>query len=317
MLRGGHPAERGGPALCEVHGGVDQGLPGEQNKGIFVELTEKASCRAAGEEYQLTHPTASINGLLRGSIWVAIADQSYITCRGGRRDGEEEGKPGKRLRTILEYKEEVSEQFLGLGCLLPILPRTIFKFCLLTYTHSALFFRPRVSLQNPAANPTKSWLAKAKYAVEGVVYEYDEGAGEDPDEYSKIKQVPQDRVVATIDGVWRGDIHYKLKGEKVRFFCFSLDQTMQTVARELTERASLIPPDEQESRLLLRLDDLQVTPKTVRPLEAHDAMESRKIWQPVTEAIVNKEYSAATKHKQEIEQAQRDIAAERKKTGER
>lgn len=44
--------------------------------------------------------------------------------------------------------------------------------------------------------------------------------------------------------------------------------------------------------------------------------ESRKLWKPVTEAIVGGNYNAATRHKQVIEQAQRDVAAERAKNNE-
>lgn len=54
----------------------------------------------------------------------------------------------------------------------------------------------------------------------------------------------------------------------------------------------------------------------MRPLDVQEDMESRKIWLPVTEAIVNKEFSQATKHKQDIEQIQRTAAAERKRKGE-
>jgi len=43
--------------------------------------------------------------------------------------------------------------------------------------------------------------------------------------------------------------------------------------------------------------------------------ESRKLWQSVTAAILSKKYTAATKNKQIIEQAQRDLAAERVKSG--
>lgn len=44
-------------------------------------------------------------------------------------------------------------------------------------------------------------------------------------------------------------------------------------------------------------------------------MESRKIWQTVTSAIHQRDFSAATRHKQRIEQVQRDAAAERKRQG--
>lgn len=154
-------------------------FPGDRNKGIFVKLTEDSPLGSSvvGEEYQITHPTASINGLLRGSLWVAICDTLYITCRGGSRPGENEagGKSKRRLRSIIEYKDE-------------------------------------------------SWLLKAKYALEGVIYEYDydastsrgDGSDSDPaEEYKTIKEVPQDRVVATFEGTWRGKITWKRKGEKV------------------------------------------------------------------------------------------------------
>jgi hypothetical protein len=46
-------------------------------------------------------------------------------------------------------------------------------------------------------------------------------------------------------------------------------------------------------------------------------METRKFWEPVTNAIVKKDYKQATAHKQTIEQAQRDKAAAREKSGEK
>lgn len=208
-------------------------FPGEQNLGIFLRLTDKARCRAIGEEYQITHPTASLNGLLRGSLWVAICDQLYVTCRGGKREGSETDD-GKRLRTIVEYKDE-------------------------------------------------SWITKAKYYLEGVIYEY--GPNDDPDAFTHIKQVPQEQVVATLEGTWKGKITYKRKGDK-------------------------------EAKLLVSLNELDPIPKAVRPLEAQEEMESRKIWEPVTTSILAKKFSEATKHKQDIEQVQRTTAAERKRKGE-
>lgn len=46
----------------------------------------------------------------------------------------------------------------------------------------------------------------------------------------------------------------------------------------------------------------------VRPIAVQHKYESRRLWQPVTEAIVTKQYNAATRNKQVIEQKQRDIA---------
>lgn len=53
---------------------------------------------------------------------------------------------------------------------------------------------------------------KAKYALEGVIYEYDQGKEE---EYEKSKNVPQDLIVATFEGTWKGQITWKKKGDKV------------------------------------------------------------------------------------------------------
>lgn len=49
---------------------------------------------------QITHPTASVSGFFRGSLYISVSDQSYITCR------LPNGK-GPRLRAIISYLDEV------------------------------------------------------------------------------------------------------------------------------------------------------------------------------------------------------------------
>jgi hypothetical protein len=66
---------------------------------------------------------------------------------------------------------------------------------------------------------------------------------------------------------------------------------------------------------LLDLDVLALIPKNVRPLEEQDAQESRRMWAPVTEELLSKNWGEATRQKQVIEQKQRDIAGELKKDG--
>lgn len=220
-------------------------FPGEHNKGIFLNLTEQSA--APGEEYQITHPTASLNGLLRGSLWVAICDTLYISQRGSENGSTSSSSSSSppRLRSIVEYKDE-------------------------------------------------SWLMKAKYALEGVIYEWSGGEGETEnrddsttanDGYKTIKEVPSDKVVATFEGTWRGKITFKRRGEK-------------------------------ESHLLINLDEIDPLPKTVRPLQSQETWESRRIWETVTSSIISKDFSAATRNKQRIEQMQRDAAAQRKRAGE-
>jgi predicted secreted protein len=63
-----------------------------------------------------------------------------------------------------------------------------------------------------ALQTAQSWVMKAKYALEAVIYEHDPSH---EDGYDKIRAVPQDKVVATLEGTWKGQITWKKKGEKV------------------------------------------------------------------------------------------------------
>ena len=63
--------------------------PGVHNLGIFIQLA-----RRNNEEYQLTHPTAHLGGIIRGSLAVTVADTCFVTC------------PKTRTKTILQYLEE-------------------------------------------------------------------------------------------------------------------------------------------------------------------------------------------------------------------
>jgi hypothetical protein len=51
------------------------------------------------QEYQITHPSAQVNGIIKGAYYGTISDQISVTCRGG--DGK------VKLRTLLDYKDEV------------------------------------------------------------------------------------------------------------------------------------------------------------------------------------------------------------------
>jgi oxysterol-binding protein-related protein 9/10/11 len=70
--------------------------PGSLNKGIFIRITDGPG---EGEQYHITHPVASVNGILRGSFYVTVGESSIITCSGG--------KDSRKFRSIIEYKEEV------------------------------------------------------------------------------------------------------------------------------------------------------------------------------------------------------------------
>ena len=53
-------------------------------------------------------------------------------------------------------------------------------------------------------------------------------------------------------------------------------------------------------------------PKVIPPETEQLPNESRRFWGNVTQAILNKQYSEATKRKQEVEERQREKAAQRK-----
>ena len=63
--------------------------PGIYNKGLFINLAKRNN-----EEYQLIQPGASLSGILRGNLYVAVADTCAISC------------PQTRLKCLLTYVEE-------------------------------------------------------------------------------------------------------------------------------------------------------------------------------------------------------------------
>jgi hypothetical protein len=131
------------------------------------------------EEYRITHPTANITGFLRGSPYVTISDFSSVTCLAP----EGVTAPGtKALRTIIAFTDEVRS----------LLSRSIWLMVM-----------------------AQSWIGKARFALEGIVYEYE--IGTEAADYTKTKQVPEPAIRAYIEGSWRGKITFKTtKTGKVR-----------------------------------------------------------------------------------------------------
>lgn len=63
----------------------------------------------------------------------------------------------------------------------------------------------------------QSWLGKPKFAIEGVIIAYDPDKPEEA-EWNKIKNIPSERILATLEGSWRKQIKYRRKGEKVGYW---------------------------------------------------------------------------------------------------
>jgi len=248
---------------AKVSGTTLKVYPGEYNQGIFVNIT---GGHGQGETYKITHPVASVNGILRGSFYVTVSDSIIISCTGG--------KHGQKFRTITEYKEE-------------------------------------------------SWLGRARYLVEGVIHTIFEGETQQ-EEWTKIKHVPQSRIVAAFDGTWRGHIRWRRVGSGSYPHTTPSSASSPTPSHETLPRstftsasaskADISHPDD-EYTTLIDLSTLHVIPKFVRKLEKQLPFESRKLWESVTNNLLKKDFSEATRAKITIEQKQRDDAAERKKKG--
>jgi len=155
----------------------------------------------------------------------------------------------------------------------------------------------------------ESWIGRAMFALEGVIHTYEEGETEH-EEWTKVKHVPADRIIAHFDGSWKGRIRYRLTNGWT-----PTSSKSSPVPSAATSRSDLAAGTEDEWATLIDISTLYPVPKAVRPLENQLPTESRRLWDPVTSGLLRKEYSEATKFKQAIEQRQRDDAAERKNKG--
>ncbi|MCJ1452751.1 hypothetical protein MMC28_003094 [Mycoblastus sanguinarius] len=127
----------------------------------------------------------------------------------------------------------------------------------------------------------ESWLGKTQNKVHGVIYTYDP----DNDNKTRIKDVPEKDILGRLEGCWHDQVYYTLSGSR-------------------------------ESNLLIDLKPLFPTPKIIPPLDQQLPNESRRFWAAVTTAIKSKQFTEATKLKQELEERQREKATERKEKNE-
>ena len=123
----------------------------------------------------------------------------------------------------------------------------------------------------------EGWIGRSQNKLEGVIFRYDP----DKDNITRVKDVPEGDVLARISGSWHGKIYYTPAGSKEP--CLLIDIT------PLFPESKILPPDDQQL-----------------------SNESLKFWSEVTAAILDKQFTQATKLKQEIEERQRQRAAERK-----
>ncbi|KAJ5454277.1 Oxysterol-binding protein-like protein 1 [Penicillium daleae] len=123
----------------------------------------------------------------------------------------------------------------------------------------------------------EGWIGRSQHKLEGVIFRYDP----DNDTITRLRDVAESDVLARISGSWHGKIYYTATGSK-------------------------------EPRLLIDITPLHPVDKILPPAEQQLPNESLKFWGQVTNAILDKQFTEATRIKQEIEERQRQKAAERK-----
>lgn len=129
----------------------------------------------------------------------------------------------------------------------------------------------------------EGWLGRSQNLVNGVLYRYDP----DTDTRTKVKEVPEDLILARISGCWQ-------------------DKLFFTLPRSANPT---------EKHLLIDLNPLHPARKIVPPEEQQLPNESRRFWHDVTQAILKREYGKATQVKQDLEERQREKAKQRETEG--
>ena len=131
----------------------------------------------------------------------------------------------------------------------------------------------------------EGYFGKTQNKVEGVIYKCDV----EKDKTERIKDVPDKDILGRIDGCWRDKVYFS-RGS--------------TPWKKVSD---------DDKILLVDLNPLQPIAKICPPHEEQLPNESRRFWKDVTDAILSKQYSTATTRKQELEEAQRQVAAKRQK----
>ncbi|KAK4556408.1 hypothetical protein LTR86_006552 [Recurvomyces mirabilis] len=131
----------------------------------------------------------------------------------------------------------------------------------------------------------EGYFGKTQNRIEGVVYKCADPAA---DRITRIKDVSDKDILGRIDGMWT---------DKVWFSPGATDFKKTS---------------EKDRILLIDVNPLRPVPKICPPMNEQLPNESRLFWNEVTEAITAKQFSVATAKKTDIEERQREKAAQRK-----
>ena len=109
-------------------------------------------------------------------------------------------------------------------------------------------------------------------------------ASSDTDSPAQETAESEECLVGTLDGSWRGEVYFT--------------------------------PIGGDRQLLIDLEPLRPWPKQVRPLEEQGPYESRRFWQHLTNALLERDWNTAQRIKHDIEEEQRRLRKQREERGE-
>ena len=143
---------------------------------------------------------------------------------------------------------------------------------------------PRTGLKVILHYLEEGYFGKTQNKVEGVVYKCDVAK----DNHTRIKDVSDKDVIGRIDGVWTDKVYFSYGSKDFK------------------------KVSDDDKVLLVDVSPLYPAKKICPPMQEQLPNESQRFWNDVTQAIQNKQFTTATNTKQQLEERQRERAAERK-----
>lgn len=133
----------------------------------------------------------------------------------------------------------------------------------------------------------EGYFGRTQNKIEGVIYKCDV----ERDNTTRIKDVPDKDVLGRLDGCWTDKV----------YFSYGPTDFKKTA--------------EKDRILMADVQSLRPVPKICPPMGHQLPNESRRFWNDLTVAITSKQFALATTKKQELEEKQRERAAQRKADG--
>ncbi|KAI8999155.1 hypothetical protein BC832DRAFT_565150 [Gaertneriomyces semiglobifer] len=162
---------------------------------------------------------------------------------------------------------------------------------------SAIITCPKSGLKAVLEYKEESMFGKPKFAIEGKIFKYDYDndktyTEKERKEKEKLSKIKTEDVVARVWGQWNGKVYVEeittTNGVKIK----------------------------SEPRLIFDMTTSTPATKQCLPISEQHPMESRRIWESVTTALLAKDYHTATDEKRKIEDTQRKVAGQRHEKGE-